>query len=281
MKKRTLKDLHIKALKYKTRGELQKYDFNTYQIIVKRKLLDKICSHMPKRIDQSGKNNPRFKWTKEKIQKEANKYKTRKDFKKNSSRAYNAACDKKILNQVCKKMLPVSNRPYTLAEIKQEALKYKTIKDFRSNNVSLYSIAWKRGVLDQICSHMIRAKISSPEKTILEEIKKYYPNAKKFLAKKLNIIDKSYIKKLEIDILIPELNKGIEFDGRYHHSFEGLKRGHPTWKEEDIKNYHQIKDDAFENLGIKILHIKENDWRKNSKDCIKKCLNFLKGDLCQ
>ena len=116
---------------------------------------------------------------------------------------------------------------------------------------------------------------SKPEKTILKEIQEHFPAAKKFLATKLSIPGANYIKKLEVDILVKELGLAIEFDGRYHHSLEGLKRGHPTWKLKDIKRYHEIKDAAFLALGIKILHIKDREWKENPQFCLQRCLDFL------
>jgi hypothetical protein len=75
--------------------------------------------------------------------------------------------------------------------------------------------------------------------------------------------------------LVSELGLAIEYDGRYHHSLEGLKRGHPTWKLEHLKRYHEIKDAAFLALGIKIHHVKDKEWRKNPQNCIRGCLEFL------
>ena len=79
----------------------------------------------------------------------------------------------------------------------------------------------------------------------------------------------------EIDVFVPRLNKGIEYDGSWPHSFEGLKRGRSKWSDDDIQNYHKLKDDWFASKGIKILHIKEKDWKKDKQACIDKCLKFL------
>jgi hypothetical protein len=40
---------------------------------------------------------------------------------------------------------------------------------------------------------------------------------------KVKIKGKPYIHGFDIDIFIPELNIGIEFDGGYYHTFAGLK----------------------------------------------------------
>jgi hypothetical protein len=54
---------------------------------------------------------------------------------------------------------------------------------------------------------------------------------------------------LEIDIYLPELKLGFEFNGLYWHSNK--------FKE---KNYHLNKTDWFKEKGIRIIHIWEDDW---------------------
>ena len=54
---------------------------------------------------------------------------------------------------------------------------------------------------------------------------------------------------LEIDIYLPELKIGFEFNGLYWHS-EKFKK----------KNYHLDKTNYFKERGIRIIHIWEDDW---------------------
>jgi hypothetical protein len=54
---------------------------------------------------------------------------------------------------------------------------------------------------------------------------------------------------MEIDIYLPELKLGFEFNGLYWHSEE--------WKD---KNYHLKKTNYFKERGIRIIHIWEDDW---------------------
>jgi hypothetical protein len=54
---------------------------------------------------------------------------------------------------------------------------------------------------------------------------------------------------LEIDIYLPDLKLGFEFNGLYWHSDE--------WKD---KNYHLDKTLYFRERGIRIIHIWEDDW---------------------
>lgn len=70
----------------------------------------------------------------------------------------------------------------------------------------------------------------------------------------------------ELDIFIPKLNIGIEFNGLYFHSIN--RTGF---------DYHLSKTILSENLGIKLIHIYEDEWN-TSKELIKTfLLNFFNG----
>jgi hypothetical protein len=62
-------------------------------------------------------------------------------------------------------------------------------------------------------------------------------------------IIQSYRDGLEIDIYLPDLKIGFEFNGLYWHS--------EKYKE---KNYHKYKTDYFLDRGIRVIHIWEDDW---------------------
>lgn len=68
------------------------------------------------------------------------------------------------------------------------------------------------------------------------------------------------------DFLVEDTNKVIEFDGDYWH---GKKRGN---QERDKK-----RDEKIKNAGYDILHIRERDYKNNSDDVIKNCLEFIYG----
>jgi hypothetical protein len=80
---------------------------------------------------------------------------------------------------------------------------------------------------------------SIKEKELLKFIKSVYSGE----------IVSSYRDSLEIDIYLPELKLGFEFNGLYWHSNK--------FKE---KNYHLNKTDWFKEKGIRIIHIWEDDW---------------------
>jgi hypothetical protein len=326
----TIENLKIEALKYKTRTEFYNNNKWAYTQALKSGLMGKICAHMPRRVDQSGENAGRFKWTREKIQEEALKYKTRNEFKENSG-AYCAALRLGILDEVCRHMISRlrdwtyeelmlealkydsrlkfqkgsknayncahrrgildeicvhMNRPdrvivfpkWTLEALKEEALKYTYRVDFWRYSKSAYSSAVNRKVMGQICSHMLKYyATSSQEQSLFDSITETYPSTKKLKKRNIFITEKPLIRGFDCDIYVPELSKGIEFDGKYWHSFEGLKRSRKGWPDEDIRNYHQIKDEYFASIGIDILHIEERDWLEDKEKCIKLCLEFLQS----
>jgi hypothetical protein len=88
---------------------------------------------------------------------------------------------------------------------------------------------------------------SIKEKELFEFIKLFYNSR----------IVQSYRDGLEIDIYLPELNLGFEFNGLYYHS----DRYKDKW-------YHLNKTKYFKERGIRIIHIWEDDWDLR-KDIIK------------
>lgn len=73
--------------------------------------------------------------------------------------------------------------------------------------------------------------------------------------------DRTAIEPLELDIFIPELKVGIEYDGDYWHSLPNMKRRD------------NLKLNICTKKGIKLIRVLESDWIKN-KDKIK--CNILK-----
>lgn len=65
--------------------------------------------------------------------------------------------------------------------------------------------------------------------------------------------------RIELDVFIPELNIGFEFDGTYWHS--ELSGGKD-------KHYHINKNNFFLQQGINVFHIWENEWR-DKNDIVK------------
>jgi predicted small metal-binding protein len=174
MKKRTkwtLEKLQEEALKYSFRSEFSKYSWNAYCAAQRRGVLSNICSHMHF-VDQSGENHPGFKWTREKLQKEALKYKTKSEFRENNCGAYRASIAKNILDDICTHM-KVLRKNWKIRELKKEAKKYTTRGEFAKSNYSAYSAANKMGILNKICVHMKAVHKTYTIKYLKKEAQKY------------------------------------------------------------------------------------------------------------
>jgi hypothetical protein len=88
---------------------------------------------------------------------EALKYKTKSEFKKNSSTHYNKCVKNKWLSNVCSHMVELikPKNYWTYERCKEEALKFSNRTDYsRCGNWSYY-VALNNGWLDEICEHMI------------------------------------------------------------------------------------------------------------------------------
>ena len=262
----SLEKIKLEANKYIKRGDFAKGNSRAYDAAWKRDDFDKICSHM-----DAPTNKP---YTDQKLKEIALTFLTRGQFCRSNASAYSVARRRGLLDKICSHMPPASNDPYSVEELQIEANNYTSRNDFAKNSSGAYSAALNLKVLDQICSKMKPSTRSSKaEKELLAEIRKLYPNAKTIRDSSVRIPNKPHIHGFEIDIFVN--GRGIEYDGSYHHSFDGLKSHRQHWPDCDIYDYHGLKDNWFLSKGIQILHIKEEDWKKDKQACIKKCFDFL------
>lgn len=68
---------------------------------------------------------------------------------------------------------------------------------------------------------------------------------------------------LELDILIPDMKKAVEFNGEYWHSLVSVKKRDEYKKRE------------CERLGISLIVINERDWYDNIDECKKQIREFI------
>jgi hypothetical protein len=71
--------------------------------------------------------------------------------------------------------------------------------------------------------------------------------------------DKSLLRKLELDIIVPEKKFAIEYTGLYFHSIEALRSRTPP--PEYPRLYHYLKMKACADLGWQLVTIFEDEWR--------------------
>ena len=84
----------------------------------------------------------------------------------------------------------------------------------------------------------------------------------------LNVLSnhKKILNGVEIDLYIPSIRIGIEYNGLYWHSEKMGK----------TKHYHQLKTILAENENIKLIHIFEDEWR-DKKEIVKDRLRHIFG----
>jgi very-short-patch-repair endonuclease len=155
-----------------------------------------------------------------------------------------------------KKYMQIANDPNYVNYIGESYSKFKCSNGHDFNiHVDNYHSRKKNNIpLCTICNP-IGDSISIKEDELFEFIKSNYDQE----------IIQSYRDGIEIDIYLPDLNIGFEFNGLYWHSEE--------YKD---KNYHLNKSNYFNTKGIRIIHIWEDDW-DNKKDIVKSMiLNMLK-----
>jgi very-short-patch-repair endonuclease len=110
--------------------------------------------------------------------------------------------------------------------------------NFEISTTNYHNRINERIKLCTICNPIGEQK-SIKEKELFNYIKSIYSSK----------IIQSYRDKYEIDIYLPELKIGIEFNGLYYHSNK--------FKD---KNYHLDKTNYFKEKGIHIIHIWEDDY---------------------
>ncbi|ALP47002.1 hypothetical protein phiGrn1_0289 [Vibrio phage phi-Grn1] len=139
------------ALKYKTSSEWRKMSPSAYAAAHKKGLLDECYAHMTMH------QKPNGYWTLERLKEDALKYKTRREWRENSSGCSNAY-NQGIIDECCAHM-ELQRKPngyWTLERLKEDALKYKTRSDWQKNSSAAYSSANRKGFLDECCAHMTK-----------------------------------------------------------------------------------------------------------------------------
>jgi hypothetical protein len=254
------------ALNYSSRREWSLMSHG-YLVAHQNKWLEECCIHMEQL------QNPKGYWTFERCKEDALRFKGRTEWFNESGIGYSIAHRNDWIEECCTHMaeLKKPNGYWTLDRCKEDALRFQDRSEWRSTG---YSVALRNDWIDECCSHMSRAGgTSNPEKELRSIIQETYPTSKsKWFGNK----NPKYIQsRFEIDVFVPELNKGIEFNGTYWHSVAGLSRSRRNWPEGKVEQYQEIKEEFFKIRGIEILFIQEKDWNEDKEREIQKCLTFL------
>jgi hypothetical protein len=125
--------------------------------------------------------------------------------------------------------------------------------NFEINGDNYYHRKKSKLPLCTIC-HPINDSSSLKENELYKFISDIYKN---------NII-RNYRNEIEIDIYLPDIKLGFEFNGLYWHS--------EKWKD---KWYHLKKREHFQKLGIRIINIWEDDWLQKRPIIESQIINWI------
>lgn len=146
--------LQKEANKYENRSEFSKYSNGAYQTAIKKKLLNKLFEN---HINNGYCTIFKCKWTNEKLQDEANKYKTRTELKKHNGSAYMAAHNKKIIDKLFENHINSGfnlkrkkEGYWTYNKLQEEVNKYKTRWEFGKKDNATYNIALRYGYINKL-----------------------------------------------------------------------------------------------------------------------------------
>jgi len=79
---------------------------------------------------------------------------------------------------------------------------------------------------------------------------------------------------LELDIYIPQLQVAFEYNGSYWHSDDNIQL-RTNGKFDSAVDYHNFKSDLCFDLGIRLLHISEDNWVRDAEFEKSQIVNFL------
>jgi len=150
----TIDKLQEEADKYENRKEFREKCNSAYIAASKIKLIDDLFKNHINKGYEEGKMTIGH-WNREKLQEEANKHKTRGEFRKNKS-AYSAALSKKLIDELFKNHsnngfdIKVNKKGYwTFDRLQEEANKYITRGEFQKKSTG-YKIAYKNRLIDEL-----------------------------------------------------------------------------------------------------------------------------------
>jgi hypothetical protein len=117
------------------------------------------------------------------------------------------------------------------------AKKYKTRSELQKKDPSVYTSLRRNGLLDEACSHMVIKNFSIPQ-IILKKI------IEVLVTNDVTYNDRSVLNPYEIDVYLPTLKLGFEYNGK-------------GWHKDNLNDVKKRK--IADNLGITIITISERN----------------------
>jgi len=146
------------AKKYNKSGDWRKNEPTSYAVASRRGWLNECCAHM------TIKNRPpKIFWTLEKCIESAKNFNNTTEWRKNDSKAFNAAEKNGWLDECVTHMKVIKHKSsnyWTKEKCIESASKYQVKIRWRENEGSAYVIAKNNGWLNECCAHMKQNKIT-------------------------------------------------------------------------------------------------------------------------
>jgi predicted GIY-YIG superfamily endonuclease len=139
-----------KALKYKSRTKFHIESSSAYTSAYNNGWLNSICKHIiPTR-------KPDGYWTKNRCIKEAKRFKSKTEFKYNSTSAFQSARRNDWLPEICSHMVELLKPAgyWTKKRCQEEAAKYQIKNDFRNGSSKAYMASHRNKWINDVCKHM-------------------------------------------------------------------------------------------------------------------------------
>jgi len=154
-----------------------------------------------------------------------------------------------------------------------ESFDYKLLSDEYKNTITKLKLQCPKGhIFKMSYNHFKRgqrcptcwytSKSSKLERELQNFVSTIY-NGKMISNDRNTIINPLTGHNLELDVYLPKLNKAIEFNGGYWHSFY------------KVKNKDKIKQEQCKYNNITLLTIHEDNWVNNKEMCLQVIENFI------
>jgi superfamily II DNA or RNA helicase len=154
------------AKKYKSSKEWRENSPRIYGYVVHKKWLNECTAHFVKGWSI-------FNATKEECIQDAKKYKSSKDWRKNSQRYFYKASRSGWMKECTANFVDLRGVRKTKEECIEDAKKYKTIKEWSANSSNFYTYAKDKKWMKECSAHFIKLKASRTLEECIEDASKY------------------------------------------------------------------------------------------------------------
>ncbi len=233
---------------YETRNDFKRGEHSmAYSSARYNGWLEECCAHMTAQTES---------WTLDKCKAIALQYQVQKHWRNAHQNSFAAALRNGWLDECCAHM--IKREDIGFEECKASAEKFDTRVDWKRGDARTYAAAGRNRWLELCCEHMGEPNtVSSVEGQVFEYVISICPDAVRGERTLLG-------GKMEIDIYVPSLKVGIEFNGIEWHCD---KRG------KDL-NAHQYKTNVAKSRGIRLVHVWSDEW-ENSRPVVEGYLRRL------